>query len=161
MANLDPATLFALGGIGILIFLAIFIIGIVLNALMLWVTAKLLKLTDNKYKTALIVSLVSAVVNLVIGFALGMALAPLSKGAAAAGLVLTLGVMLVNLVASFLVNTFLIKRFYKLETKKSFLVSLIWTILGVIVGFVIAFIIGAILVAVLFSGGAGIPPGQI
>ena len=136
MVYIDPEMILATGATGIPLFLAVFIIVILLNALMLWATAKLLKLTDNKFKTALITSLVAAVLNLVISFALGRMLAPIILGVLSAGLMLTL----VNLVAAFIVNASLIKRFYKLETRKFFIISLIWTILSGIIG-VIAFII--------------------
>ena len=140
MANLDPATLMALGVTGILIVLAVLVLSIILNAIALWVTAKLFKLKDSKYKTAFTTSVVAAIANLVIGIVLVKVLASI-------GLILTL----IRLVVAFVVNSLLIKQFYKLETGKSFLVGLVWTITGWIISFIIALVIGAVLVAVFLA----------
>lgn len=161
MAALDTATLLAIGGIGIVILVIMFLIGVLYNSVILWIVSKLFKLRNTKFKTAFLAALVAGAISFVIGIVLQLLIGGAARGAAAAatGAAVAAGLlnMVLSLAATFTVNSLTAKKFYKLETGKSFLVGLVWTVAAIIVGFIVGLVIGAIILAVLLATYSGRP----
>ena len=147
----DSTQYLAMGTTGIILFLVIFVVGVLLGALILWLVAKLFKLKANKFKTALITSAVAAVINQIVSFATEMSLGKAIGASTSASLLVSLG----TIVVGYVVNSLSIKQFYKIETGKAFLVGLVWLVLSIAAMFVVALIIGVIVVAILFGIGSG------
>lgn len=147
MADFTPSLLLALGAIGIILFIVVAAITTLLNGLILWIAAKLFKLKNNRFKTALITAFVAWIASFVIGMVTGLA-----KGITMSATTSLLFSGL-NLVLMFVVSALAVRQFYKLETGKSLLVGLVWIVGQIIVNIIIALAFAAILVAVLLSGG--------
>ncbi|MBW2993561.1 hypothetical protein KY317_03240 [Candidatus Woesearchaeota archaeon] len=109
------------------------VIMIIVGALLLMVSAKIFKLKDQSFKTALKVVLIIYVINFVLGL-IG---------------IISLGTALIMSVLSFLVliilGIYLIKKYYNLDLGKAVLVWIVWFILSLIAGFIIGIILGLIL----------------
>ncbi len=148
-ALFTPSVLLARGASGIILFIVVVAFTTLLNSLVLWIAAKLFKLKNNTFKTALITAFVTWIASFVIGIILGYV-----HGAVKGTATSLLFSGLLNLILTFVVSVFAVKRFYKLETGKSFLVGLVWLVGQLIVGFVIAMVFAAILVAVLVGSKA-------
>ncbi|MBI2144134.1 hypothetical protein HYU17_03210 [Candidatus Woesearchaeota archaeon] len=155
MAALQTQTFLSLGAVGIAI--ALFLISVLYNSLILWVTTKLLfKLPNARFKTALIAALAAGAIDLAVGIilkfiiaaALGAVSTTLTAGA-------TLAAGLLNLVlgwaAMFTINSLTARKLYKLQTGKSFLIGLVWTAAAIIIGAIIGLITAAIIVAVALA----------
>ncbi len=157
MAAFDAATLLAVGGIGIVILAVLFLIGVLYNSLILWLVSKIFKLHSTKFKTAFLAALVAGAINFVVGVVLQLLVGGATRGAAAAteGAALAAGLlnMALGWAATFVVNSLTAKKFYKLETGKSFLIGLVWTVAAIIVGFIVGLIIGAILLVIILATG--------
>lgn len=107
----------------------------ILSALLLMVSAKIFKLKDQSFKTAIKVTLILYVINFVLSL-IG---------------IFSLKTAVVMSVLSFIVlivlGMYLIKKYHALDWGKAALVWLVWFILSLIVGFIIAAILGLIFVA--------------
>ena len=115
------------------------IVMLFLSALLLLVSAKIFKLKDQTYKTALKVTLIIFVINFILGL-IGLAL---------------LSVAVVMAVLSFLVlilgGLYLIRKYYNLDWGKAALTWIVWFILTLIAGFIISMIMGAIFIRSLLT----------
>lgn len=153
MAALDTSTLLAVGAAGIIIFLIISVIVVLLNSLILWLITKLFKLHEKKFRIAFLAALAAYVINFVVGFVprwLLKAIA-ISSEAPETRLLANSLKLLLGIALTLAVNWLVIKKFYKLETGKSFLVGLVWTVATIVVSFIVWLIIGAIILAVLLA----------
>ena len=129
----------ALTGILVASQLIIAVIMVFVGALLLMISAKIFKLKDQSYMTALKIALIIYVINFILGL-IGLA---------------ALSVAIVMSVLSFLVlilfGMYLIKTFYKIEWGKAALTWLVWFILSLILGFIVAAIIGIIFAGALLG----------
>ncbi|MBI2145307.1 phage holin family protein [Candidatus Woesearchaeota archaeon] len=159
----DAGALMASGAAGFLIIGVSVLISVLYTALILWLLAKAFKLHDKKFKTALITALVAGVINflirtvlqLTVGSAIGKSAMPaagaeLSSQMLAQG-ALGLALLLLFWITGFVVDSLAIKKFYKAETGKAFLVGLVLAVIAAIVGFIVLLIFGAILVGVIMA----------
>jgi len=109
-----------------------FVVMTILGSLILMLSAKIFKLKDQSFMTALKIVLILYVITLVLGL-IGLA---------------ALNIALIMSILSFIVvialGIYLIKKFYKLDWGKAVLVWLVWFILSLIVGFIIGLILLAI-----------------
>ena len=138
MAGMDTSSmLLAAGAVGLVILLAVLIVSVLYNALIVWVVSKLFKLEDKTFKTALLAAVIAGVINFVINLGLQFGL----KGFA----------VLVGLVTTYIVNSLTLKKLYKLELGKSYVVGLVWSAIS----FAVAFIVGIIIVVVIMAALAG------
>ena len=113
------------------------IVMVIVSALLLMLSAKIFKLKDQSYMTALKVVLILYVINFVFSL-IG---------------ILSLPAALIMSILSFIVlivlGIYLIKKFYKLDWGKSALLWLVWFILSLIAGFIVGLILAAILVGTM------------
>jgi len=112
---------------------------IFLGALLLMLSAKIFKLKDQSYMTALKVTLILYV----IGFVLSLI------GMAALSTAIIMAVL--NFIVLIVLAMYLIKTFYKLDWGKAALTWLVWFILTLIVGFIIGLIMAAIFAGAIIS----------
>ena len=128
----------ALTGMMVVTSLISTVIFIFINALLLMLAAKIFKLEDTSYKTALGITAILGVVSFVIGLLIGL----LPALAGAVGWILTwvlIGVLLAM---------YLIKTKYNLEWGKAALVWLVYFVFGIIATIVVGMILGAIFLAI-------------
>lgn len=121
--------LFQMGALiagGILIALVLLIVGILLSGLFLMITARLFKLKDKTYKTALIAAAIVGIVGFVIGF---------------------IPVPYLGLIISILLGIYLVKQFYKVDWNKAAIVGIVWFVINWVVMFLLGFLLGAGLMA--------------
>lgn len=116
------------------------VIMIPLGGLLLMLSAKIFKLTDQTYKSALKVAAIVGVAGIVFNFI----------GSLSATLVFIMTVLSFVLV-SILLALWLIKKTYSLEWGKAILVWLVWFVLSLIATFIIAAVVGVLIVAVGLS----------
>ena len=115
-------------GAGFGLSLVMTIIGILLGALFLWISAKIFKLRDKSFKTPLIIAAIVGVV----GFILGI-------------------IPIVNMfgwIVAIALAIWLIKTKYSVDWVKAILVWLVYFVLSIVAGMIVAFVIGG-----LFLGG--------
>ena len=112
-----------------------FVVMTFLGALLLMLSAKIFKLKDQSFKTAIKITLILYVIGLVLGL-IG---------------IFSLSLAVIMSILSFIVvialGIYLIKTMYKLELGKAALVWLVWFIMSLIVGFIVGLIM-----AVIFAG---------
>ncbi len=125
----------ALMGMMVVSQLIISVVMIFLGALLLMLSAKIFKLKDQSYKTALKI----VAILYVIGFVLSLI------GMASLSLMTVMTIL--NFLVMILLGIYLIKMFYKLDWGKAALTWLVWFIMSLIAGF----IVGAIVMAI-FAG---------
>lgn len=113
-----------------------------LNGLILMLSAKIFKIADQSYKTAVKIALMLGIAGLVFNVISALKLMSLSS------LVIT---VLSWLIVSILLAVWLIKTNYSLDWGKALLLWLVWFVLSIVAGFIIALIIGAVLLTVLFG----------
>lgn len=132
----------ALGlGSGTLIFQVILTaVTIPISALLLMLSTKFFKVSDQSYMTALKTAAVTGAAGLVLS----------AVGSFNLGLALIMGVLNFILVG-ILLSLWLVKTFYSLDWKTAALVWLVWFVLGLVAGFIIALILGIVLVAIGLS----------
>lgn len=110
------------------------VIMVIIGALLLMLSAKIFKLKDQSFKTAIKVVLILYVITFVLGL-IG---------------ILSLRTALIMSVLNFVVlialGIYLIKKFYLIDWGKSVLVWLVWFILSLIVGFIVGLILTAIFI---------------
>ena len=111
------------------------IVTVPLSALVLMLTAKMFKLEDTTFKTAIKLTLIIGVIAFLIDSLAATVLA------AAAGTVGLFQFLLVNIVLA----AVLISKLYKLDIKKTLLVWLVWFLLSLLVAIVVGIIIGIII----------------
>ena len=129
----------ALMGMMVVSQLIISVVMIFLGALLLMLSAKIFKLKDQSYKTALKV----VAILYVIGFVLSLI------GMASLSLMTVMTIL--NFLVMILLGIYLIKMFYKLDWGKAALTWLVWFIMSLIAGFIIAAIIGAIFAGAMMA----------
>lgn len=117
------------------------IIVIPLSALLLWLTTKIFRLKDQRYKTAFLIILIILLVNLVFSL-----IRSLFQGYVLLNFIS--GIILWILI-SFLFAWWLIKTKYKLDWGKSFLVWLVWIIFNFILMTIASIILSIILIGML------------
>ena len=111
-----------------------------LSALVLMISAKMFKLKDTSYLTALKAALIVEIA----GFAL-FAAAGLTNSA----LIIILGMILKFFLVTVLLAVFMVKLFYGLKKfDKTLLVWLVWVVLKTIVLFIANFLIGTLFIAI-------------
>ena len=132
----------ALGmGSGTLVFQIILtVVSIPISALLLMLSTKFFKVTDQSYLTALKTAAITGAAGLVLS----------AVGMQSLGLAIVLGVINFILV-SVLLSLWLVKKFYSLEWKTAALVWLVWFVLGLIAAFLIAMVLAVIMVAIGLS----------
>src|SRR3989338_920586 len=132
----------ALGmGSGTLVFQIILtVVSIPISALLLMLSTKFFKVTDQSYLTALKTGEITGAAGFVLS-AIGMQ---------SLGLAIVLGVLNFILV-SVLLSLWLVKKFYSLDWKTTALVWLVWFVLGLIAAFLIAMLLAVIMVAIGLS----------
>ncbi len=116
------------------------VIMIPLGGLLLMLSAKIFKLADQSYKSALKVAAIVGVAALVFTFI----------GSLSASLTFAMGILSFVLV-SVLLALWLIKKTYSLEWGKAILVWLVWFVFSLIATFIIAAVVGVLLVALGLS----------
>ena len=114
-------------------------ITIPISALLLMLSTKFFKLSDQSYMTALKVALIVGVVSFVLSLIGSFSLA------------LVVITSALSFIVSILLGIWLIKTNYSLDWQKTLLVWVVWFILGLILGFIIALVLGAIFLAVGLS----------
>ena len=132
----------ALGmGSGTLVFQIILtVVSIPISALLLMLSTKFFKVTDQSYLTALKTAAITGAAGLVLS----------AVGMQSLGLAIVLGVLNFILV-SVLLSLWLVKKFYSLDWKTTALVWLVWFVLGLIAAFLIAMLLAVIMVAIGLS----------
>jgi hypothetical protein len=95
------------------------VIGIVLNALFLWLSAKIFKLRDKTFTTPLVIALIAGVVGFVLGFL------PVIRG-------------IISLLVTIVLTVWLVKTKYRVDWGKAILVWLVAFVFGVVAGIIIA-----------------------
>tara|TARA_Y100000031_G_scaffold152830_1_gene196807 strand:- start:44 stop:457 length:414 start_codon:yes stop_codon:yes gene_type:complete len=110
-----------------------------ISALLLMLSTKFFKLSDQSYMTALKVALIVGVVSFVLSLIGTFSLA------------LVVITSALSFIVSILLGIWLIKTNYSLDWQKTLLVWVVWFILGLILGFIIALVLGAIFLAVGLS----------
>jgi len=132
----------ALGmGSGTLVFQIILtVVSIPISALLLMLSTKFFKVTDQSYLTALKTAAITGAAGFVLS-AIGMQ---------SLGLAIVIGVVNFILV-SVLLSLWLVKKFYSLDWKTTALVWLVWFVLGLIAAFLIAMLLAVIMVAIGLS----------
>src|SRR3989344_4233187 len=117
------------------------LIMIPISALLLWLSAKVLKMDDTSYITALIVAAILGAAGFI--FNVISILMPS----------LAYVLMFVSfIVVSIALALWLIKRRYDLDWKKAVLLWIVWLLLSLVVAFIVGMIVGVILVAIGMSG---------
>lgn len=121
--------------------LIITVVTIPLNGLLLMLTAKIFKLADQSYKTAI---KLTAILGM-IGFLLGILSTTIKN--------LSLAITIAQWVlVSILLALWLIKSFYSLDWGKTLLVWLVWFVLYLILAFLIGILVASVIVGLLFAG---------
>ena len=115
------------------------VVMIFLSALLLMISAKIFKLKDQSYMTALKIALIVYVINFI--------LALIGLAAASVAMVMTI----LSIIVLILLGMYLIKKYYKIAWGKAALTWLVWFILTLIVGFIIALIIGVIFAGAIIA----------
>ena len=110
-----------------------------ISALLLMLSTKFFKLSDQSYMTALKVALIVGVVSFVLSLIGSFSLA------------LVVITSALSFIVSILLGIWLIKTNYSLDWQETLLVWVVWFILGLILGFIIALVLGAIFLAVGLS----------
>lgn len=162
----DTTAFLALGAIGIVIALIWVLVSASYTAVILWLLTKAFKLKTG-FKTAFITALVAGVINFLIRtglqLTLGQALlknltnAPPSgeiSGAILAQGALGMTLILLYWIIGFVIDSLAIKKFYKAETGKAFLVGFVLAIIAALVGFLMMLALGAVLVGIILAASA-------
>ena len=131
---------FGMGSVTLVFQLILAVVTIPISALLLMLSTKFFKGSDQSYMTALKTAAVTGIAGLVLS----------AIGALNLGLALVMGVLNFILVG-ILLSLWLVKTFYSLDWKTAALVWLVWFVLGLVAGFIIALILGVILVAIGLS----------
>ena len=131
---------FGMGSVTLVFQLILAVVTIPISALLLMLSTKFFKVSDQRYMTALKTAAVTGIAGLVLS----------AIGALNLGLALVMGVLNFILVG-ILLSLWLVKTFYSLDWKTAALVWLVWFVLGLVAGFIIALILGVILVAIGLS----------
>ena len=113
-------------------------ITIPLSALVLMISAKIFKLADTSYKTAIKITAILGAAGFVLEGAV-ISLAP--------ALIEYLGIAQIILI-NIALAIYLIKRFYSLDIKKTLLMWLVWFLLSLVVIIVVGTIVGIIIALV-------------
>ena len=123
------------------------LITIPLSALLLMLTTKIFKLTDQSYKTAIKITAILGAINLILGI--------LASSIKSLSLVLTIAQWVV---ISILLAMWLIKSSYQLDWGKTLLVWLVWFVFYIILFIIIIFVVATIFIGLLFAGKIPINP---
>jgi hypothetical protein len=115
--------------------LVLVLVNIAVGGLLLWLSAKIMKVKSD-WTTPYMIALIVGVVGYVLGF-------------------IPMGGILA-FVVSIPLGIWLVKTKYKLEWGKAILVWLIWFVLGLIVGMIIAAIVAAVFVGSMVASGASL-----
>ena len=129
----------ALMGMLVVSQLIISVVMIFLGALLLMLSAKIFKLKDQSYMTALKIVAIIYVIGFVLSL-IGMA-----------SLAVATFMTVLNFIVMIALGIYLIKLFYKLDWGKAALTWLVWFIMSLIAGFIIAAIVGAIFAGVMMA----------
>lgn len=151
----------ALGGMILVIFAVMLVLGLLVGGLILKFSVRLLQGFSPSYGKSILVVFLSGVVGFIIQMALTMVMGvgagmtdPASMGneAAAAGMMMaSLGIMGVSLLAALFITAFFINLLIKSPTGqaigygRSCLVSLLYLVAMVVLGFVASIVIGIII----------------
>lgn len=121
-------------GAGIGAGLVMAVVGILLGALFLWISAaKIFKMKDKSFKTPLTIAAIVGVVSYVLGFV------PLLN--------------MLGAVVAIVLAVWLIKTRYNVDWVKAILVWLVYFVLSIVAGMIIAFLIGGMVVGGLMGAG--------
>ncbi len=115
----------ALLGGGLLFSLVILVISVLVDALFLWIAAKVLKFKKQDFKTPIIVSIASLILTTILSFVLSFVLMFIPVFGVLLGLVL-------SVIVSIYISVYLIKYFYVvtwMDAVKAFCITLIPLIL--------------------------------
>lgn len=158
-------SLLAYGVVGIIVSLIWVLISVFYTAVILGLLAKAFKLQKG-FKVAFLTALVAGVINFLIRTVLqstvGHAFDPrllgsLADDVASSGILgksaLELALILLYWVLGFVVDSFAIKKFYKVQTGKAFLVGLLLALIATVVGFLVM-LVGVVLVGIISAASA-------
>ncbi|MFH1052801.1 MAG: hypothetical protein V1740_00115 [Candidatus Woesearchaeota archaeon] len=112
------------------------VVTIFIGALLLMLSAKIFKLKDQSYMTALYITTILGIVGFLIGL----------LSLLGSSFILIAGV--IGFIVGIILGIYLIKIKYDLDWGKAVLVWLVYFVLSLIVGFVIAFILGILFMAI-------------
>jgi len=112
----------------ILLFFALIIIALVFNALLLYITTKILKVNKANYKTSLLISIIQLITIIIIVIIVKMILSALNIGDISTFLAIIFG---------FVIFHKLLRTYYQTTLKKNIVIYIIFTIITVVISLMI------------------------
>ena len=128
---------------GFVLPLLLALVGIVVSGILLWFSTKIFHLKNATFRNALSVAAIVGIINFVLGY--GLVLIPFVRWFGG----------VVNFVVTIILGLLLVKRKYKLNGSKTFLVWVVWFLMAFIASAILAALFAALFVGAALAIGAG------